>query len=130
MLFEQSKAAIPPVFLIPDLLEYNRFNKILYDLKGEWMDNDDNNEQFVFDLRTAQEKELQASFKTRNAFKKKFEIWEDRPKIIDSEELKEDEADYIQYISSTVHLLEDQNLILHVKSMIQPSQVVFDFFES
>ena len=82
------------------------------------MDNDDNNEQFVFDLRTAQEKELQASFKTKNAFKKKFEIWEDRPKIIDSEELKEDEEDYIQHISSTVHLLEDQNLILHVKSMI------------
>ena len=52
MLFELNKHA-QPVFLIPDQLEYNRFNKILYDLKGEWMDNDDNNEQFVFDLRTA-----------------------------------------------------------------------------
>ena len=43
MLFEINKHA-QPVFLIPDQLEYNRFNKILYDLKGEWMDNDDNNE--------------------------------------------------------------------------------------
>ena len=28
-----------------------------------------------------------------------------------------------------MHLLEEQNLILHVKSMINPSSVKFDFFD-
>ena len=55
------------------------------------MDKDENTEQFVFDLRTEQEKEMQAQNKTQDAFIDTIEIWEDRPIIMNSEELKRDE---------------------------------------
>ena len=85
----------------------NIFNKLQYDIQGEWMDKDDNTEQFVFDLRTEQEKEMQAQNKTQDAFIDTIEIWEDRPTIMNSEELKRDEENLIQYANSTVHYLEE-----------------------
>ena len=50
--------------------------------------------------------------------------------IMDSKELKYDEENLIHSTSSTVHLLEEQSLIVHIKSMTRPSCVVFDFFEA
>ena len=92
------------------------------------------------------QKKLQKTKKNENAFRKTFEIWEGSPKIIDSEEMirdkKNDEQNLIRFTSSTVHLLEEQSLILHVKSLTQPiydengdflnmvSKVLFDFFEA
>ena len=96
------------------------------------MDDDESTEQFVFDFRTPLQKKLQQSQKTENEFRKEFKIWEDQPKIIDSYELQQhrgnNNENLSQFSNSTVHLLEEQSLIMIVKSMRK--QVIFDFFES
>ena len=73
-----------PVFLFPDHFDEPTFNDQKFSRKGEWMFKEDFTEQIVFDLRTDQQKSLQEQLKSRNAFKKNFDIWEDKPHIISS----------------------------------------------
>ena len=48
---------------------------------------------------------------------------------MDSTELVKHEESLIKYANSSIHLLQDQSLIMHVKSL-QPQKVLFDFFEA
>ena len=116
-----------PVFFLPDILNHEDFNKDEMSKKGKWMLKDNSTKQVVFDLRSAVQKALQKEFQSETSFKKDLDVWEDKPRIIASEDVKEKSRDKP---NSVVQLLAPQELVVVIVSTSEPNRAKFAFFEA
>ena len=79
----------------------------------------------VFDLRTPSQIKLQSESLSDLTFKKKLDVWEDKPVIVASEGI---ESNYEP--NSAIYRLQNWNKFVHVICTDSPSSARFVFYES
>ena len=91
------------------------------------MDKDNFIEQITYDLRTDLQKAMTREFKSTATFKAKLDIFEDKARIITSEEVKDGSVDTD---NSVIYELQNQRQFLHIVSTNNPGRVNFVFYSS
>ena len=72
------------VFLFPEHFDFDIADQEHFET-GPWMQKDSFTEQVVFDLRT----QLTADIATDYTFKKELDVWQYKPALVTSEEVKD-----------------------------------------
>ena len=92
---------------------------------GEWMQFNNFPFQLTVDNRNPLQKVMVREFDDDKTFKTNVNVWSDKPRIIASEQVKL----HSESNSSSIHMLDDLDKIVHIVSTKDPKQVSFIFYE-
>ena len=106
--------------LLPDQFEDESFHDSEKNIKGSWMLKANFTEQIVFDHRSAVSKALHKQFKSLTTFKGELDIWEDKPHVVASEEVKSEGS-----AQTVVHYLSDHHQFVYIISIKTLARFLF-----
>ena len=94
---------------------------------GKWMQNEDYESSAIFDFRTMTKKELWREFGIRSYFKKNLDLVDDRPRLVASEEIKNDPTDegFALKTNAALYPLDLQKLMMYTVSYGNKTHYMF-----